>query len=170
MSSRSVKYVFFRPKVWLPGLFGAGLVLGSVSLFWGIGLIGFAIFQASRLLRNPQLDDLLRLRAEKRKHGIRRLLNDRERREVIAIDDYCKDLTGSGADPALGADVREQAWQIVREKGRKDSSIELRVFREKLPRAAGGKDTPEQKLAARLERELNIVHATQKEMESLGSA
>ena len=40
----------------------------------------------------------------------------------------------------------------------------------KLPRVAGGEPTPEHKLAARLERELNIVHATQKEMESLGSA
>jgi hypothetical protein len=165
-----MRYVVGRPKVLLPGLFGLGLLIGGVSLFWGLGLITFAVYKASKLLRNPRLDDLLRLKADKESHGITRLLTPGERREVVAIDAYCKELSGSGADPALADDVLGQAWSIVRDHGAQDAAVDLRVFREKLPRVEEEAETPEGKLGSRIERELNILHATQKEMESLGSA
>jgi hypothetical protein len=170
MSSRSTRYVCGRPKVLFPALFGLGLLIGGVSLFWGFGLIGFAVYQASKLLKNPRLDHLLRLRADKESHGIRRMLTAGERREVIAIDEYCKELTDSGADPTLASDVLDQAWSMIRDNGARDSTVDLRLFREKLPRVAGDTETPEGKLSSRIERELHIIHATQKEMESLGNA
>lgn len=170
MSNRSMRYVCCRPKVLLPGMIGLGLLIGGVSAFWGIVLIGLAAFKASRLFANPELENLLRLKADKESRGIRRLLTAGERREVMAIDAYCKELTGSGADPSLANDVRDQAWSIIRDNGSTDSAVELRVFRERLPRVSGNETTAEGTLRSRIERELTILHATHKEMESLGKA
>ena len=167
MSSRSLSYTVTRPKVLIPALFGLGLLLGKVSIFWGLGFVAFAILQASRLLSNSQLDDLLRLREDKRRHKIGRLLNKQEREEVLAIDRYAQKLRSSGGDPGLARDTLDKAWEIVRDRGARDASARLRAFRHSLPPLDGDQETARSpELSNKIQRELDILHATRKEMES----
>jgi len=166
MSTRSLTYTITRPKVLIPALFGLGLLLGQVSAFWGLGFVAFAILQASRLLSNTQLDDLLRLREDKRRHKIGRLLNELERQEILAVDRYSQKLRSSGGDPGLAQDTLDKAWEIIRDKGARDSSVKLRAFRQSLPSLEGGEDARSPELSNKIQRELDILHATRKEMES----
>lgn len=166
MSSRSLTYTITRPKVLIPALFGLGLLLGKVSIFWGLGFVAFAILQASRLLSNSQLDDLLRLREDKRRHKIGRLLNDLEREEILAIDRYAQKLKASGGDVGLAQDTLDSAWEIVRDRGARDASVKLRAFRHSLPPLEGGEEARTPELSNKIQRELDILHATRKEMES----
>ncbi len=166
MRSRSLSYTVTRPKVLIPALFGLGLLLGKVSVFWGLGFVAFAILQASRLLSNSQLDDLLRLREDKRRHKIGRLLNKDEREEILALDRYAQKLKSSGGDPGLAQDTLDRAWELVRDRGGRDASAQLRAFRHSLPPLAGDEQTRRPALNNKIQRELDILHATRKEMES----
>jgi hypothetical protein len=167
MTSRTLSYTITRPKVLVPGLFGLGLLIGKLSMFWGLGLVAFALLQASRLLANHQLDDLLRLREEKHRHKIRRLLNEHERREIFAIDTYAQQLTASGGDPDLAKDILSRAWELIREAGEHDASGELSAFRQSLPRLHGTSDNDQPPISKRIQRELDILHATEKEIEAI---
>jgi hypothetical protein len=164
--SRTLSYTVTRTRVWLPALFGLGLIIGKVSLFWGLGFVALAALQASRLLSNTQLDDLLRLREDKRRHKIGRLLTRTERREILALDHYAQKLRASGGDPGLAQDTLDKAWEIVRDHGARDATQELRAFRHSLPPLAGdGQSSRDPDLNQKIQRELDILRATQKEME-----
>ena len=114
MNTHALTFTLTRPKVWIPALFGFGLLLGQVSVFWGLGFLAFSVLQASKLYSNDRLQILLRLKAEKRKHGITRLLNDQERQEIITLDRYASSLQARGADPQLARTTMEEAWEIIR--------------------------------------------------------
>lgn len=157
-----------RPRVLIPALIGFGLLIGEVSFFWGVGLLMFAAYRFTKLMSHGDLDDRLRLKADKERHGIRRMLTSGERHEVILVDRYCQSLEKSGADTTLTADVRDQAWEIVKEAGPHEATATLKLFRQKLPTVASQEEDAPQSLPDRIARELRIVHATQKEMESLG--
>ncbi len=152
----------------IPALIGFGLIIAKVSFFWGVGFSMFAAYRLTKLLSHGDLDDRLRLKADKQRHGIRRTLTAGERHEIILIDRYCKGLKKSGADPTLSSDVRDQAWEIIKEAGPQEATANLHLFRQKLPAVASEEEGAAKSLPNRIARELRIVHATQKEMESLG--
>jgi hypothetical protein len=167
MTARTLRFSLTRPKVVLPALLGAGLLLANVSLFWGSALVAFALWQSLRIGGAPRLDDLLRLREAKKQHRIDRLLTDAERREIITIDEYADKLRHAGADPTLCEEILSQAWEIVRSAGNADAGDELRTFRLTLPPLGTSGTVATPPLGQRIYRELNLLHATQKEMESM---
>jgi hypothetical protein len=167
MTTRTLRFALTRPKVVLPTLLGVGLLAGQVSLFWGCAFLAFALWQSLRVGGAPQLDDLLRLREQKHAHRIDRLLTPFERQEIVAIDDYAKSLRRAGGDAALCEEILTQAWGLVRNAGTADASDALRALRHSLPPLAGDRAAASPPLGQRIDRELRIIDATQKEMDGL---
>ena len=169
MTMRSLTYTLGRPKVLVPGVIGAALLLADVSLFWGLGFLAFSLLQTSRLLSSAGLDDTLRLRADKERHHIGRLLTDPERHEIFAIDAYAKKLRQSGVEATLALAAMDKAWEIIRDAGGHDASDRLRMFRHSLPPLDGASHEQAADLPSRIAREVQLMDAARKEVESLAA-
>ncbi len=167
MTNRTLGFALTRPRVLVPGLLGVALLAGHVSLFFGLGFTALALWQLLRLASDPALDDLLRLRRDKERHQIRRLLFPAEREEILALDRYAARLASAGADGTLGQEVMSRAWEIVREAGGEDASTALRVLRHGLPTMSEPQRGATSALASRIDRELDILRAARREVDSL---
>ncbi len=163
MSARVATFTFTRPGILVPG------ILAAVFLAKGWLVVGFvcaliAVTKSARLLGDADLDTRLRDRDELRAHGVRRLLSNGERQEMDQLADYARILVSHGGEPALGREVREKAWDIVRAAGWRDATVELKRFRQSLPELSRAKLEPEETLQRRLERELDLLRAGQREL------
>ncbi len=165
MSNRALWYTLSRPGVLIPGIVGVFLLAGRGWFLAGAILLAVAVAKAVKLLGYADTDLQLRLRDDKRKYGVGRLLTSAERAEVVAIDAYCKDLVQAGCDEVLAREVRERSWEIVRRSTHNDAACELLRFRQSLP--AVPKAVSDPPLEERLARELEIVRAARQELDSV---
>ncbi len=171
ITKRGLWYALTRPRVLTYWAIGAGL------LFWGAPTTAAAVLffigalKAARVLRHDDLDDRLRLQDQKNTHGIRRMLRNVEREEILAIDHYAKMLQETGADPSLADEVLVEAWKIIRSAGRNDASARLKIYRHNLPAlrqpelAAANEPMG---VANKIQRELNLIRAAERELELVG--
>lgn len=170
MNARTLTFALTRPPVMTFLAIGAGMLWVEATT---AALVMFAIAAAktARVLSWPDLEDRLRLRDEKRSHGIHRTLSARERDEILALDTYGTLLTESGADPSLAHEARHEAWRIIKSAGRNDAATRLRQFRQSLPPLPKPEDTASEGtagIARRIEQELALLHATRREVEAVG--
>jgi len=171
VTKRGLWYAVTQPRVLTYWAIGAGL------LFWGAPPTAAAVLffigalKAARVLRHDDLDDRLRLQTQKRNHGIRRMLRNVEREEILAIDHYAKMLRETGADPSLADEALAEGWKIVRSAGRNDASARLKVYRHNLPALRqpelAAADEP-MGIANKIQRELSLVRAAERELELVG--
>lgn len=166
MTGRAFGYTLSRPRVLVPAVIGAALLLGGGWKIAGFVLLGVAFFKALRLLDSDDLDHRLAQRHTRQRHGVWRQLNHAEGAEMQLIERYAAALKASGADPALARDTVEEAWRIVARQSSQDATVELRQFRQSLPplpEVHGGTAG----LSERIRAELDLLRATRKEIETL---
>jgi len=168
VTARSLWFALSRPAFWIPAGLGTGLIAGDVTTVGGVLLLVFAATRLQRILGHRDLDRRLRLRDEKHGHGVQRRLADAERAELLTLDAYCEDLRQAGAGTRLCDEVRAQAWAIL-QRGEPDSVDHLRRLRHGLPPLPPeGSAVADPNLSARIQRELDLLRATQKEVEQVG--
>ena len=168
MTSRAVGFVLTRPRIVLPGLIGLGLMLIGLPKVVGVILLAITAMRMARMFGYDDLEVRLRLREQKRAHGISRQLTPNECEEIIALDTYCAELRRGGTDLALIDETMSEGWEIIRRGGRGDQHEALRRFRTQLPDAEGtpiARDWQAPDLRARLERELHLIRASHREVE-----
>jgi len=170
MRWRTWQFVATRPGVLLPSLIGLGMLLGHVGPVWSLGLFGLAALRARRLLDTPDLETRLRLRDEKRRHGIHRVLQERERDELLALDSYRQAMRERGADPKLGERLMAEAWELIRSLDPNEAGARLASLRHSLPPLGEPERSADGGLAAQIEKELWLLHAAERELESIGAA
>ncbi len=166
MNDRPFVAAVMRGKVLVPGVIGAGLLIGQVSTFWGLVLIAYAAWKASWYFAHPAALQRRRLQGEMARHGIDRMVSESERREIMAIEAYSRRLKELGGDARLADELTTRAYQLVRESTA-DAAAALRAFRHGLPPLAHDGQAPDASLAKRLAREVDLLRAAQKELESL---
>lgn len=169
MSARAFWYTITRSSVAIH----LGLALGFFAFrgppWLAAMFLGIALYKAARILSHDDLDLRLRLRKEKRAHRIYRMLEPTEQEEILAIDRYASLLSEAGASPEVTQEVRDEAWRIVRRAGR-DATRSLREYRHRLPPLKGStpRDDAGATVVTKVERELEILRATQRELDLVG--
>jgi hypothetical protein len=166
VSGRSLGWVLTRKRVLIPGVIGLVLLVGGGFKVAGVILLGVAFLKAVRLLDSDDLDRRLSRRHARHSHGVWRHLYTTEAAEMEVIEAYARDLAASGADPALAKETQEEAWRIVQRHGDGDATIELRRFRQSLPPLVS-ESRPGGGVAEKIRAELDLLHATRKEMQSI---
>ncbi|MCK5689122.1 hypothetical protein KAI87_07625 [Myxococcota bacterium] len=162
-------HILFKPGIFILALVGVLLIALKAPLFWGIGAVGLALWQAHKLLSTPGLGQRCRLRKEKEKAGVRRILNEKEEKAVLAIDDYVSELRHLGGSTTLIAAIYEEMWGIIREAGSKDASAALQKLQRELPPLQEAEDDIPSKpdLRKRVQEELELLRASIKEVNAL---
>lgn len=168
-TSRTAAFILGDMAVLIWGLIGVALLITKATVIGGVICLAVAAGKVNRLLSHDDLDDRLRLREEKRQHGIMRLLRESEREEILAVDRYAGELEAMGANPSLVRQVRGQAWKIVKQAGQQDATVPLRTYRLGLPTIAEPmeQESGSSDLRGDIERELQVLRATQRELDSL---
>lgn len=177
MSGSTFGFAMTRPRVLIPGILGC-CFLSVWGVWWlGVGFLAVALMRIGRILSHTDLDDRLRLKSERQRHGLRQRLSDAERVEVLAIDNYGKELTGGGADEKLAEEISERMWRLIRERRPHDASGVLADFRRSLPelpmqvhgttgRSAASTPGSGEDLSRRIEHELDLMRAARIEVEA----
>jgi len=165
MRGRTLAFAFTRRATLLPIGIGVIFFLMKAPTFVSFILIGVGIANALRFMSNyPNLERVLDLRDEKHRLGIHWRLSSTERREIILIDHYTRTLVQQGGSQELAQELKQRAWEIILESGPKNAGKSLKTFRLDLPRLVGNKKEPI--LRQRVQEEIELIRATQKEINS----
>jgi len=166
MRGRTLAYAFTRKAALFPMGIGMLCFFIKAPTLVSFILIGVGLINALRFISSyPNLERVLNLRDEKHRLGIHWRLSSLERREIMLIDHYTQTLVQQGGSPKLAQELMQHAWKIILESGPKSSGKRLKTFRVSLPRLEGGERSPN--LRQRVQEELELIRATQKEMSSL---
>lgn len=165
-TARVLFYALGRPGVLWP----LGLAVALLVMKWPVGAAAVALLAAvrvARLLADPNVSTRARLHRERKLRGVLRSLTYGETTAILAFEGYADDLTAAGADRTLAEQTVERAWAIVKSAGHNDASEALDAFWRSLPQMtpsppASARDDD---LLVRLRREVDIIHATERELE-----
>jgi hypothetical protein len=151
--------------VLVPAVLGGFFLVVKGWVIAGAVLLALALVKLGRLVGDDQLDSRLQRQEDKLRFGIGRLLTGGEKKELELLQTYADDLGRRGVEPRLGREVTEEAWQIIKDAGVRDATVQLRVFRDSLP-VLGSPKRVETPLQERLRRELDMLGASEREVES----
>lgn len=166
-NSRTLRFALSRPKVITP-IALAIFFTTVVGLWWlGLGFAVLAFYRVTHILSYSDLEDRLRLRDQRCRHGMAKKLSAAERAEVLRIDRYARNLTDSGVGSGLADDILERMWTLIKNERPQDAARSLRAFFAGLPQlpeqrgAAAGDD-----LGRRIQEELDLIRAARTEVEA----
>ena len=166
MSKRAIIYAWTRKPTLAPCFIGIALFFSNVPPFVSFILIGVGAMNAFRFLQTyKDLDRLLALRDDKERFGIHRRLFPGEKREILLLDTYVQNLMYRGGSEHLAEEISTRGWEIILNAGPNNTTKSLRTFRKELPHL----DNPiaDFNLQERIQDELDLLRATQKELNSL---
>jgi hypothetical protein len=174
MKLRVLVYGVTRPSVLVLAAVGAVLILRWGWLIPGAACLGLAAVAVLRLFGDRQTGERLRLQNERRRYQVARTLWKAEMAELALLERYIDALRDSGCASDVTSGLWQHAWALIKKAGLNEATLELREFRKQLPELADGSkpggpsdaDT-ERALRERLQREVALINAAEREISNL---